>query len=669
MKALLRTMKTTSCQPLRLISLHALLLIAALAVSAPASRAAGAALEATLTLDPSKPGAAISPYLYGQFLEHLGRCIHDGVWAEKLRDRKFFQPLDKSAWQVVRATGAQFDAYLDPAGAFAGEHCLALWRRDQNSGNCGLAQKDLGVIAGKDYVGYAWVAVASGEPVLEATLAWGDGVDDRQTVRLNGLGREYRRIPFRFHAGKTTESASFSLQITRPGLVWVGCLSLMPADNVKGMRADVLALIKQLNPPITRWPGGNFVSGYHWKDGVGERDRRPPRWERAWNDVEDNDVGLDEFMTFCAEVGTEPYISVNTGLGSVEEAADEVEYATGSARTHWGAERARHGHPKPYRVTWWGIGNEMYGDWQLGNVPVERYALRHNSFVAAMKAKSPTAKFIAVGAPGAWNNLMLSVSARHMDLLSGHHYTERKFKAPFSAEDARKYEANFLAYSGSVMGGVRRVVNDYRQRLGKGNPDLDRVRLAIDEWGIVRDWNAAPDGPGIGSFEHYYPLGDGLASARALHELLRSADVVGMANWAQTVNVIGAIKTSRNYAVLDSVGHLLALYRARVGGNVVPIQLSGAVPLDAVAAVDRKTGQISTGLVNYSPDQEVVVKIDCGDRKPRLAAQGWRINGPSLSAINIPGQSETITTEALAPVALDQPVRLPAHSITVLTWR
>jgi alpha-L-arabinofuranosidase len=121
--------------------------------------------------------------------------------------------------------------------------------------------------------------------------------------------------------------------------------------------------------------------------------------------------------------------------------------------------------------------------------------------------------------------------------------------------------------------------------------------------------------------------------------------------------------------VFDSVGHLLALYRARVGGNVVPIKLSGDAPLDAVAAVDRKNGQVSAGLVNYSPDQEVAVKIDCGDRKPRLAAQGWRINGPSLSAINIPGQAEAITTAALAPVSLDRPVRLPAHSITVLTWR
>ena len=115
---MLRTTRTTSWQQERLSRLPALLLIAALAGSVLAPRTADAALESTLTLDPSHPGPAISPYLYGQFIEHLGRCIHDGVWAEKLRDRKFYQPLDKSPWQVVRATGAQFDAFLDPAGAF-----------------------------------------------------------------------------------------------------------------------------------------------------------------------------------------------------------------------------------------------------------------------------------------------------------------------------------------------------------------------------------------------------------------------------------------------------------------------------------------------------------------------------------------------------------------------
>jgi alpha-N-arabinofuranosidase len=643
-----------------------LTIAAALILSQLAASFAAAPTEAVLSLDLSRPGPAISPYIYGQFIEHLGRCIHDGIWAEKLLDRKFLLALDKSPWQVVKPAGAAFDTYLDAAGAYAGEHCLALWRRGESSGDCGILQKDIGVVAGKEYLGYAVVSAVSGEPALEARLSWGEGAAAQQTVQLTGLGREYRRIPFRFKAGGTTESASFSIRLVKPGLAWIGCVSLMPADNVNGMRADVLALIKQLNSPITRWPGGNFVSGYNWKDGIGERDRRPPRWERAWNAVEDNDFGLDEFMRFCAEVRTEPYIAVNTGLGSVRDAADEVEYATGSSQSHWGAERARNGRRKPYEVAWWGIGNEMFGDWQLGNVPVERYALRHNSFVAAMKAKNPSIKIIAVGSPGQWNDTLLPISAAQMDLLSGHHYTERKFKAPFTPGDAAKYEEAFPAYSGSVMEGVRRLVADYRQRLASGNPELNRVRLAIDEWGIVRDWNPAPDGPGVGAFEHYYPLGDGLASARALHELIRSADLVSMANWAQTVNVIGAIKTSRNHAVLDSVGHLLALYRAQVGGSLVAVKFSAEVPVDAVAALDRKTGRLSLGLVNYSPAEEVVLSLKAATGTLPPTAQAWRINGPSLSAINVPGEPEAVTTRTLPSVDLGETIRLPAHSITVL---
>jgi alpha-N-arabinofuranosidase len=191
--------------------------------------------------------------------------------------------------------------------------------------------------------------------------------------------------------------------------------------------------------------------------------------------------------------------------------------------------------------------------------------------------------------------------------------------------------------------------------------------LAVDEWGIVRDWNPAPDGPGIGPFEHYYPLGDGLAAARALHELIRSSDIVRMANWAQTVNVIGAIKTSRNYAVLDSVGHVLTLYRAQMIGRLAPVRLSPEAPVDAVAAVEPTVGRLALGLINFSPALEVNLKVQpLGGRLPQNA-KAWRINGPSLTSINIPGEPESITTEALARMTLDDPIRLPPHSITVLS--
>jgi alpha-N-arabinofuranosidase len=644
------------------------LLLACLAAHGSSSIVVSAA-DAQLSVDLARPGPAISPFIYSQFIEHLGRCIHDGIWAEKLRDRKFLLDLaNKSPWEIVRPAGAVFDALPDTAGAYCGDRCLALWLRDARGAKCGLRQNNLGLIAGKEYVGYAILAqVGASKPPVEIRLAWGDRPDEGQSIILGDVGLAYRKIPFRFHAGATTESASLSVLLSQPAYLWLANLSLMPADSVRGLRADTLALIHELNAPLYRWPGGNFVSGYDWKDGIGDRDRRPPRWERAWNDVEDNDFGADEFMAFCAEVGAEPYIAVNTGLGSVEAAADEVEYFTGSAKTRWGAERARNGHPKPYAVTWWGVGNEMFGDWQLGSVPVERYALRHNAFVTAMKARNPHIKIIAVGAPGKWNDVMLPLCAANMDLLSGHHYTERKLRVPFSAEDAKTYQQNFAGYSGEVAAGVRRIVTDFRDRLGQGDAELKRVRLAIDEWGIVRDWNPTPDAGGIGPFEHYYTLGDMIAAGRAMNELLRSADLVQMANWAQTVNVIAAIKTSRNYAVMDPVGHLLALYRAELRGRLAPAQLDGNLPVDAVAAWDNQTGRLGLALINYSTDQEAVLPIRLNGVSPAPAVIAWRIDGPSLAAINQPGQPESVATVQLSDnVALDRPVKLPPHSILVL---
>jgi alpha-N-arabinofuranosidase len=150
-----------------------------------------------------------------------------------------------------------------------------------------------------------------------------------------------------------------------------------------------------------------------------------------------------------------------------------------------------------------------------------------------------------------------------------------------------------------------------------------------------------------------------------MHELLRSADVVAMANWAQAVNVIGTIKTSRTKAVLDPAGHVLALYRAQVGGRLVPVTLAGGAAVDAVAAVDPAGGTLAIGLVNASPDQEAAVTIRAGAAAP-AAATGWRINGPELGSINVPGRPEAVTTAELGEVPLDKPVVLPAHSITVL---
>lgn len=617
-----------------------------------------------LSVDPARTGASISPYIYGQFIEHLGRCIRQGIWAEMLRDRKFLKEPGEF-WEVVRADGTEFEAYRDPAAGYAGDHGLALHYKS-GAGASGIRQTGLGVVSGKEYVGYAILAVTAGRPTVDVTLRWGDGPSDAARVRLEP-GPVYKKLPFRFKALRTTDNASLTLTMEGTGRLWVGCLSLMPADNVRGMRPDTLNLIKQIAPPITRWPGGNFVSGYNWRDGIGDRDRRPPRWDRAWNDVEDNDFGLDEFIDFCREVKTEPYICVNAGLGTAQDAADQVEYANGSVKTPMGALRAAHGNPKPYGVVWWGIGNEMYGDWQLGHIPVERYADRHNAFAAAMRARDPSIKIIGVGAPGPWNDTLVPICAGNMDMLSAHHYSNRGFRMPMNEQDARAYAERFPVYSASVAEGIRHLVTDFRNRLGKGNPQVDRLKLSIDEWGIVRDWNPAPDGMGIGSFEHYYCLGDAIAAARGLHELIRNADVVGMANWAQLVNVIAAIKTSRTDAAMDPVGYVLAVYGGNLRGNVVPVQVPEGLPIDVVAARDMKTGDLSLGIVNYSVSQDFDVEVDIAGGVERSTLV-WVIHARALTDTNVPGQVEQVTLKPSRGIMLPGKLRLPKHSITVVRY-
>ena len=631
--------------------------------------ARAADITTTVEVDLAKPGPTINPYIYGQFIEHMGRCIRGGIWAEMLRDRKFLLEPGKS-WDVIGPEWADCEVAHDTAGAYAGDHSLAIWVRDAGGGTCGVRQGGLGLIEGKDYVGYA-ILRRVGEPApVKVRLAWGEDEAVGQDVVLKDVGVEFRKIPFRFRAGADTDHATLTLTLDQPGYLWVSSLSLMPADNVRGLRADTLALLKRLDSPIYRWPGGNFVSGYHWKDGIGPRDRRPPRWERAWEGVEDNDFGVDEFLDFCREIETEPLIVVNTGLGSLEEALQELEYVNGGPTTPWGARRAEEGHPEPYGVTWWGIGNEMYGDWQLGNVPVERYAVRHNEFVRAIKQVDPTIKVVGVGAPGRWNDVVVPRSAASMDLLSMHHYTQRKFRIPFTPEAARRYEEGFLEYSGQVAAGVRHLIDDLRQRQDGRDPAVDRLRLAIDEWGIVREWDPEPDGPGTGIYEVYYPLGDAIANARALHEMIRAADLVELAQWAQTVNIIGAIKTSRTHASMGPVGHLLALYRAHLGGRVALATVAGDTPLDVIAARSREAETVSLGLINYSPSQDIVVRLDILGGGDYRMIRGWRIDGPGLDAINVPGRPEEVsTTELPGGLSPTRPMVLRRHSITVLEVR
>ncbi len=178
----------------------------------------------------------------------------------------------------------------------------------------------------------------------------------------------------------------------------IGTVSLMPVDNVQGFRPDTIALLRGLHSGIWRLPGGNFLSDWSWYDSVGDIDKRPPMFDHAWNAMQTNDVGMDEFMTLCKLIGTEPYITVNAGFGDAHSAAEEVEYMNGALSTRLGAMRAHNGHPEPYHVKLWDIGNEPYGEWQIGRTDLRYYTLKTNDFAKAMRQADPSITLLASGA-------------------------------------------------------------------------------------------------------------------------------------------------------------------------------------------------------------------------------------------------------------------------------
>jgi len=207
---------------------------------------------------------------------------------------------------------------------------------------------------------------------------------------------------------------------------YVGYIYLKPQRQNTNVSIDTLELLKELNAPMYRWPGGNFVSGYDWRDGIGDRDRRPPRRNPAWTGAEHNDFGFNEFIRFCRLVKAEPMVTVNTGFGDAYSAAAQLEYANGSTDTRMGAARAKNGMSEPFGVRYWAIGNEMWGRWQLGYMSLNHYVRKHNWVVDKMREVDPDIVPIASGNAGQWSEGLLKNCSDHIDLIAEHFYCREK---------------------------------------------------------------------------------------------------------------------------------------------------------------------------------------------------------------------------------------------------
>jgi alpha-N-arabinofuranosidase len=595
-------------------------------------------ISASIDLD--KTREEINPYIYGQFIEHLGRCIYGGIWAEMLEDRKFFHPITTTYSPYVSMLDTDFPGVgaspweitagsveMTKQDIFVGRHTPILADGTQ------ISQHRLGIIEGNDYVGYIWLKALTESTIVTVTFA-------SESVMITVEPGDYFKFPFTFKADQTSDEMTLSVT-NQGGPVALGTLSLMPANNVRGMRADTLEHLKALGGTIYRWPGGNFVSGYDWRDGIGDRDRRPPRGNPAWGGVEHNDFGTDEFLDFCKEIGTDPLIAVNTGFGDAYTAAQWVDYCNGSPQTIGGSWRVQNGHTEPYGIKIWCVGNEMWGDFQLGYMKLDHYTRKHNWVAEAMLKADPSLTLVGSGDLGdpevtgldgkvanrSWSKGMLEQCAEHMDLISEHFYDGQlpwNNNQRFSINEAVKQMATNIRKKAD---GHRKMQDEMPHLNGKSIP------IAMDEWNYWhRDYI-------YGELGCEYNLADALGIAAGLHEFFRQTDIIHIATYAQTVNVIGAIKTNRTAAEMESTGLVLQVYRQHYGS--VPVEIKGnfgELDIEAALSADKKT--LTIGVVNPT-NKAVTLELNYPGANLDQA-KSYIVTGEAETDKNAPGRARSV---------------------------
>jgi alpha-N-arabinofuranosidase len=445
-----------------------------------------------------------------------------------------------------------------------------------------------------------------------------------------------------------------------------------PHADTQGFRKDVLDALRRLGVAVVRYPGGNFASGYRWRDGVGPVSERPARTDLAWNDVETNRFGTNEFIEFCRKLKTAPYLVVNCGDGDMREARDWVEYCNGTHDTAPVKLRQAHGYPEPHRVKYWGIGNEVDGHWQIGYKTPEEYARAFTEFGKVMKWVDPGIKLIA-SAISDWKGELVERTRRLLeqagdliDYLSLHWYIGN------AANDFEAYMtvSELLEERLSAYEGLLRAVTLERQ--------IKRpIYIAVDEWNV---WYRTypPEVRETMKLEEIYNLEDALATAMQLNAFIRHARTVKMANIAQIVNVIAPIFTRPDGLVLQTIFYPFELYSRTCGNLALDTwwegdtfaggSYKGVRTLDISATLDEQSKKLVVYAVNRSRSQAPEAEISLAAGKYKDTVTAYIINGPDIKAENTFESPDTVQTKEKRIAARGEVLQyvFEPHSVTAL---
>jgi alpha-L-arabinofuranosidase len=457
-----------------------------------------------------------------------------------------------------------------------------------------------------------------------------------------------------------------------------------PRSGPDGLRTDVLEAARRLRYSNIRYPGGNYVSAYRWRDGVGPVEERPGRYDPAWDSVEPNTFGTNEFIGFCRKLGAEPYLVVNCGDGEMREARDWVEYCNGNQPTALAKLRASHGFPEPHRVKYWGIGNEVDGAWQVGfKTPLE-YARAYTEFAKVMRWADPSIKLLASavsyweGDPVERIQLLLEQSAEFIDYLSVHWYVGNP------GGDLPAY----LAVSELIEDRLAVVEGLSRSLLLHRTPRAP-IPIAVDEWNVWYKATPDPRHPAFNGLEEVYDLADALVVAMHFNAFFRHARTVRMANLAQLVNVIAPMLTTTDDLLLQSTYYPFELYARTAGSIALDAQWSSDTysarhiesnfvaresqmehtavrKIDVSATLDEAARSVSVYVVNRDLDGPRDVEISIAPARPGADVQVHTISGSDPGAVNSFADREQVTTVTRTMAFGAGPTftsEVPAHSI------
>lgn len=600
----------------------------------------------------------VDSHLYGMFFEDFRNGIYDGVYAEEITDRKFYYPVDQysSQWKITKGevgseTGDPFQGTLS---VILNEGSEIRTKSDFDFGGKKYTLKNKMGLLKMKYNGYFY-ARGTGNIVFHLYVE--DGNDFHVSIPVDSLN--YKKYSFDIDSLSDHVFADAAIECVT-GKITIDSVSLMRSDNYKGLRKDVLDGMKEVAPTYLRFPGGNFVSNYDWREGIGDKDLRNCIRDAVWNKSENdfasidelikydlqsassifagndgvmfrnfdslydpNDMGISDFLNLCEYIGAEPNLIVNSGTGTAEMARQEVEYVNGSKTSEWGKKRPAD-HAEPYNVRVWGVGNEMQGDWQFGHVNISEYAERHNQFAREMRSVDPSIKLIACSENNSgWGQSMVDRCGReNIDFLSEHFYSDVD---EFNKNNLRNYIIN-LSYDKAKL----------RADAYNDMTNLNGITMACDEFAYNSGGLNLPIGR----------MRDAYAVASTLNTFEEYGYAYSMATYSFFYNYgMCSLLSDQFSTYLEPVG-LLYKIRSRTGLNhYIPLTYKGGKSVkgyyEISATVNEECTEMSICVINTT-DGYLKLK---GNQFNEFKSNNYlAANTNDYMAYNVVGSDASVTT-------------------------